>query len=989
MMMTMLALATLGGAANAAQIADDFTRRPDPAWQLLEGNTNQGKATLQAADDQIIGGGALALPMEIGGQAQWATLDMSVRFRMPDDPTQDWASAAATLYGVEPYDERLYFMVIFGQPGLLPGRALLTLWYRSGPGGEGQLAAREIDIVAGAWHTIRAQCQDGYMSMNAWSDGEAEPQAWMLEAAIPGMAGPIGGVGVRTYGADVPFDDFQAEATPGDGPSTIALGSEHLGWRAGCTVRGIEQMATLRDGEWQEIPFQSGAYGGPSWYLIREGQARSLRLRQPDPERPRFVASLEGLTFSIEYLEAGGRLAIRSSIENGSDARVESIRAGIRLGLDTYMDHYPEWNRKFFPTLMRCEKTHLWGYAMTPKGRVLAIASPDPVASYNLEYIGRGHHIGTAQIEFLNPGPLPDRHPQDLGSLDAGEKRTWTVYLQEVDGLEAVKPAVAELTGAPAIEIDRYTAAAGRKRVITLYGEGDVTWEVVGSDAKAPKATGEVTPDGGRLYTFDPGDKPGICTLKATADGKTSEAMVSVRHPWSWYLRRAREAAVRYPSKANACVEGQYGFFSALLARKHFPDPELDEQLESQFQDVYTLLYDREKLLPLIIPNRIQNTAAWIGLLTDHYEATGDIGSLEDAAGLVEFLISWQGEDGAYRNHGTHYTSVLYCAKLIMEAMEAEKELIHDPVWAERYERHLASVTRAIDDLQRRRDNVQTEGEQTFEDGMIGCTALQLGLYALTLAEPEERQKYVDASLFMWRAHQCLNQTIIPDSRMNGATLRFWEAQYDVMTYPNMMNSPHGWSAWNIYGTYYLYLLTGEEEFLRFTMNALGSCVQVIDGETGDLRWAFISDPYIEASVFYEDPENPGQGLWRPEIIGEEYRPMVSDWWRVPEGQVAGGYVGHLDVPGAACDNDIHEVFKCLEEVALTAAYVLEREDGELLGWNCDVKRKDGKITVTPAEEIVSRVHMNLQDESRVVVRLVNAERVKATVEEMGWVEAR
>ena len=86
---------------------------------------------------------------------------------------------------------------------------------------------------------------------------------------------------------------------------------------------------------------------------------------------------------------------------------------------------------------------------------------------------------------------------------------------------------------------------------------------------------------------------------------------------------------------------------------------------------------------------------------------------------------------------------------------------------------------------------------------------------------------------------------------MNGATLRFWEAQYDVLIgrSRNMMDSPHGWSAWLIPALWYQYLLTGEEEWLRKTMNIMGSCAQVIDSRTGQLRWAFVPDPYREVTM--------------------------------------------------------------------------------------------------------------------------------------------
>ena len=59
-----------------------------------------------------------------------------------------------------------------------------------------------------------------------------------------------------------------------------------------------------------------------------------------------------------------------------------------------------------------------------------------------------------------------------------------------------------------------------------------------------------------------------------------------------------------------------------------------------------------------------------------------------------------------------------------------------------------------------------------------------------------------------------------------------------------MMSSPHGWSAWRIYGLYYLYLLNGNPDLIEQVYNALGSCVQLIDEKSGILRWAFCVDPY-------------------------------------------------------------------------------------------------------------------------------------------------
>ena len=290
-----------------------------------------------------------------------------------------------------------------------------------------------------------------------------------------------------------------------------------------------------------------------------------------------------------------------------------------------------------------------------------------------------------------------------------------------------------------------------------------------------------------------------------------------------------------------------------------------------------------------------------------------------------------------------------------MEVMAEEKKLAAtDPKWRERYERHYDSVRRAMDNLARNLDNIETEGELTYEDGMISCSYSQLALFALLQTDPAARQKYLDAALYLASGHRCLSQILIPDSRMNGGSLRFWESQYDVMAKPNMLNSPHGWSAWRIYGLWYLYQLTGQEDYLRQTMNALGSCVQLIDSDSGELRWAFIPDPYIKADLFEPDPAQAGKARYVSRVIGEQYLPMISGWYRAPTNTFVNGYLAMGGVPGGSCDNDVHEIFKCLGEVALTSAYVLERADGSLGTWNCTAQFSGDNLVIVPAEACVN-----------------------------------
>ena len=218
--------------------------------------------------------------------------------------------------------------------------------------------------------------------------------------------------------------------------------------------------------------------------------------------------------------------------------------------------------------------------------------------------------------------------------------------------------------------------------------------------------------------------------------------------------------------------------------------------------------------------------------------------------------------------------------------------------------------------------------------------------------------------------HRCLSQLVVPDSRMNGASLRYWEAQYDILSFPDMMNSPHGWSAWRIYGLRNLYLLTGEYSYLRQMVNAIGTCIQLIDPPTARLNWAFVCDPYIRATVFEPDSSHPGKGRYTERVIGEQYIPMISHWYRTEPGRWATGYWGY---DGGCCDNDVHEIFKCLGEVLLTSAYVHEQPDGSLTAVNCKATRHDGGIRIEPQENCIRSVYVRLTRTAPVSVAFAGA----------------
>ena len=317
---------------------------------------------------------------------------------------------------------------------------------------------------------------------------------------------------------------------------------------------------------------------------------------------------------------------------------------------------------------------------------------------------------------------------------------------------------------------------------------------------------------------------------------------------------------------------------------------------------------------------------------------------------------------------------------------------LKDPVWRERYNRHLTALEKATTNIFTVKDMGDTEGEATYEDTQAGSAWSLLGMHALNTNDPAKRDQFLKASLAVQARHQCLTQALIPDSRMRGATLRFWETQYDVLTAPDMMNSPHGWTMRSQFGALYLYLLTGEERFLLIANNAMGTCAQAIDEKTGTLRWAFVPDPYVEAQAFVPDPMAPGKGKRVPKVIGEQWLPMISDWWRVPDGEI-GRLIGHNQHNGLqnvsqgwSCDNDVHMHFITMADEFVPNAFVLEREDGTFRAVNCRIEQKGNTMKVIPAEDVVTRVHFNVKKKQRCTISFSTGA-VNQTVEKgLHWV---
>ncbi|RHU28105.1 hypothetical protein DXD68_09390 [Parabacteroides sp. TM07-1AC] len=733
------------------------------------------------------------------------------------------------------------------------------------------------------------------------------------------------------------------------------------------------------------IPFFSGKKNdGPSFYVRMDG--KEYKAEWIPNGYASFRTSLFGVKCELTYREYKSVPTIEVKLHNSSAVPFQPEKAGLKLGVDTYMDKYPDWFGKYFPTLMRCEKTHFYGYLQTPSEHTLGIVSEQPIASwsvdYNLGYMDppphwfMGHRIESLNLDLMNELPLPDRNPQNLYELKQGETKTWLISFINIGTLDNLESEITRTYALPLLKIEQTTYQPGDKASFEVYATSP---EIQIIDDKGKILPVSVRQSGkGKSEVTSILPETGLYTVTVTDGKKQSEAILLARHSWQWVMEQARLATLKYHQKATSHAESWYGFYSAFLAARYFPDQKLDKQVSLRFNYLFDLLHDSAKMEPKYYASRIQNTSTTIGMLVDKYEAQKDINDLNKAALLADWMIRFsQREDGAYYNHGTIYTSVIYVAKSILELALAEKELAEkDPVWKDAYNRHYTSAKRAIDQLVASQGDFQTEGELTFEDGMISCSALQIGMLAVLEKDGGLRKHYTDAMLKILNSHDCLTQLRVPDARRRQGTMRYWEAQYDVQMLPNMFNSPHGWSAWRAYATYYAYLLTGEEKWLMQTFNAMGAFSNLLDYKTGDLRWAFVVDPHLKveqacsADTHYTADSlsfgNPHPRLYetRQFVIGEQYVNMISDWQTVN-----------------TQDNDVHELFKCIGETVLTNAFIIERPDGSVKGYNCDVKRKGNALEVSSFEKQIVHLHCNLKQACQVKFKPFKGKNLEKTIQ--------
>lgn len=209
-------------------------------------------------------------------------------------------------------------------------------------------------------------------------------------------------------------------------------------------------------------------------------------------------------------------LLFRVRLKNKTNRLLHTGTISLRIGFDCYMESYPEWNSKLFPTLLRCEQTHFWGYLPAPDGRILGLSCAQPIASYRLVYNQTGHRIYTVMLDLFQSLKTPDRYPSHC-SLLPGEERQWEIHAFPVLSLNHFAKALQTHLPVAFAELSKYTVEPGER----ILPE-----QAIGISAC-------FSPNGSRISPNATAFEPGIYRIVSEQGKYRSESLVYCRKRWS------------------------------------------------------------------------------------------------------------------------------------------------------------------------------------------------------------------------------------------------------------------------------------------------------------------------------------------------------------------------------------------------------------------------------------------------------------------------
>ena len=94
------------------------------------------------------------------------------------------------------------------------------------------------------------------------------------------------------------------------------------------------------------VPFFTNKNAGPAFYARLNG--KDVVAKWLPNGRRSFCADIEGVECILKYREYHASPAIEVTLTNRSHVPFQPEKAGLKMGIDTYMDNYPAWNHKYF-----------------------------------------------------------------------------------------------------------------------------------------------------------------------------------------------------------------------------------------------------------------------------------------------------------------------------------------------------------------------------------------------------------------------------------------------------------------------------------------------------------------------------------------------------------------------------------------------------------------------------------------------------------------
>ncbi|HAZ65303.1 MAG TPA: hypothetical protein DCY41_00950, partial [Opitutae bacterium] len=364
-------------------------------------------------------------------------------------------------------------------------------------------------------------------------------------------------------------------------PTSLPTILQADGVRAEINRRGRLTALHLKRGkDFDTFRFRTDKWCGPTWVIEESGRTSQILL-QPNEKTLGLYEGKQGeVSYALQYRVSAGRLEIEAALENHGAAVFNPLSASVRLGIDTEQLTYPQWRRIPYPTFLRCEPTHAWGYAMTPNGEILGIACPDVAASW--QQLSSNLNLQrpvTFSLTAIGQGEYSKDQPAQL-SLKPDERRVWRIRLFSIADLAQVPSRLSEQAGASFLNLAQNTVEPGQLailpnfirpgelRTVSITGPDQKSYEIYPQNRREildeddmKRAFGLTGAENPNSLRFIPESKSGAYRLRVEhtqiakdakgeiivgKDGRdevegvrVSETIVTVQQPWSTFTAQA------------------------------------------------------------------------------------------------------------------------------------------------------------------------------------------------------------------------------------------------------------------------------------------------------------------------------------------------------------------------------------------------------------------------------------------------------------------